>query len=388
MNFDPPNIALLPSGFVDLMPEDAEKEARAINSLMEIFEGYGYRRIKPPLLEFEDSLLAKGPGEALARDTFRLMDPVSHRMMGLRADITPQIARIVCTRLPREEGAMRLTYANDVLRTSAGQMRSSRQFTQVGCEIIRDDSAQSYAEALMLVILGLKALGLEDISIDLTIPRTLDLLIEALALSPEREQELRDKVGKRDRDGVLEMQEKGLEPVLELLLHSGDASAAIQKAGALSLPSVTGYLLNKLKQVCDLLKSNLEDLGIENVNLTFDPFETKGFEYQDGIAFTVFSKSIRGELGRGGYYDVRFGAMDESASEKAIGFTLYMDTIRPGVKFASDHKCIGVGRDVSWAEMEDLRGQGYRLMLVDDVKNAPPLCSFVYQNGKIEKSKS
>ena len=90
--------ALLPAGLRDLLPPEAETEAAAVETLMDLFAAHGYQRVKPPLLEFEDSLFA-GSGQAVADQTFRLMDPVSHRMMGLRADTTPQVARIATTRL-------------------------------------------------------------------------------------------------------------------------------------------------------------------------------------------------------------------------------------------------------------------------------------------------
>lgn len=383
MKHDNPNIALLPTGFVDLMPEEAETEARAITLLMQLFEGYGYRRIKPPLLEFEDSLLAPGPGASLAQDTFRLMDPVSHRMMGLRSDITPQIARIVCTRLPKAVTPIRLTYANDVLRTRSGQMRTSRQFTQVGCEIIRDDSAGSYVEALMLVVLGLKELGLEGISIDLSIPRTLDALIAEMKLDAGDESALRDAVSKRDADGIRAMNDKSFDVITEIMQNAGEAEAAIAKAKKAKLPKQIVAELEKLEAINNQITQNLSDLGINDVSFTFDAFETKGFDYQSGIAFTVFSKNIRGELGRGGYYDVHFG--NASQSEKAIGFTLYMDTIRPGVKHEGRDKMVAVPQDLGWDKIEDLRKDGFQILRVSDIANAPAICAYIYKNNKPEK---
>lgn len=383
MKHDNLNIALLPTGFVDLMPEEAETEARAITSLMQLFEGYGYRRIKPPLLEFEDSLLAPGPGASLAQDTFRLMDPVSHRMMGLRSDITPQIARIVCTRLPKAVTPIRLTYANDVLRTRSGQMRTSRQFTQVGCEIIRDDSAGSYVEALMLVVLGLKELGLEGISIDLSIPRTLDALIAEMKLDADTESALRDAVSKRDADGIRAMKNKSFDVITDIMQNAGEAEAAIAKAKKAKLPKQIMAELEKLEAINNQIAQNLSDLGINDVSFTFDAFETKGFDYQSGIAFTVFSKNIRGELGRGGYYDVHFG--NASQSEKAIGFTLYMDTIRPGVKYEGRDKMVAVPQDLGWDKIEDLRRSGFQICRVSDIANAPAICAYIYKNNKPEK---
>src|SRR5689334_12708522 len=136
MTEDLPNHpALLPAGLRDLLPSEAETEAAAVDALMEVFAAHRYERVKPPLLEFEDSLLA-GSGAAVAEQTFRLMDPVSQRMMGLRADTTPQVARIAATRLGLEVRPLRLCYAGQVLRVRGSQLAPERQMAQAGIELI------------------------------------------------------------------------------------------------------------------------------------------------------------------------------------------------------------------------------------------------------------
>ena len=106
--------ALLPAGLRDVLPPDAGFEAGVVEHLLGSLAGHGYERVKPPLVEFEESLLA-GAGAAMAGATFRLMDPASQRMMGVRADITPQIARIAATRLAGAPRPLRLSYAGEVL---------------------------------------------------------------------------------------------------------------------------------------------------------------------------------------------------------------------------------------------------------------------------------
>ena len=133
----PNNRALLPAGLRDQLPPDAETEASAVEALMEVFAGHGYQRVKPPLLEFEDSLLA-GSGAAVRR-TFRLMDPVSRRLMGLRADTTPQVARIATTRLAHAPRPLRLSYAGQCLRVRGTQLAPDRQIAQAGIEMIGCD---------------------------------------------------------------------------------------------------------------------------------------------------------------------------------------------------------------------------------------------------------
>src|SRR3546814_3943443 len=107
---DPVNKALLPDGLRDGLPPDAAHEAEVVNRLLAGFAARGYERVEPPLVEFEDSLL-DGAGDAISLATFRLMDPVSQRMMGVRADITPPVARIAGSRLKNAPRALRLGYA-------------------------------------------------------------------------------------------------------------------------------------------------------------------------------------------------------------------------------------------------------------------------------------
>jgi ATP phosphoribosyltransferase regulatory subunit len=390
------HLGLLPAGFMDLMPEDAEKEAYAITRLMAIFAGYGYRRIKPPLVEFEDSLLAPGPGAALAPDTFRMMDPVSHRMLGLRADITPQIARIVCTRLPKDVTPIRLTYANDVLRSRAGQLRTARQFCQVGCEIIRDDSVESYLELCVLMALGLKALGIQDITLDFTIPRALDEILDAAKLEAHTQRAVKKSIASRNRDDVAAMGDlpEGLrETLIAILDNSGAAQKILPLLKSLNLPPAIAAEVEKLGVLIEKFTTALSDMGIKDVSLTCDPFEVKGFEYQGGIGFTLFSKHIRGELGRGGFYEVSFGSQAKMSAprggvkEKAIGFTFYMDTIRAAVMLSEETRVLAVSRDVSWPECQKLRAQGWTIIRTDAVvsKFDPQGCTHIYINGKIEE---
>src|ERR1700687_4502673 len=107
---DMPHPALLPAGIYDLLPPEAQIEAAVTARLMGVLDDYGYERVKPPLVEFEKTLLS-GAGTAMANDTFRTMDPISHRMIGVRADMTPQVARIAATRLSHWPRALRLRYA-------------------------------------------------------------------------------------------------------------------------------------------------------------------------------------------------------------------------------------------------------------------------------------
>ena len=132
---DAPHPALLPAGLYDLLPPEAEIEAALAAQLMAVLAAHDYERVKPPLVEFEETLLS-GAGSAMASDTFRTMDPISHRMIGVRADMTPQVARIAATRLSHRPRPLRLSYAGQVLRVKGSQMQPERQVGQAGAELI------------------------------------------------------------------------------------------------------------------------------------------------------------------------------------------------------------------------------------------------------------
>jgi len=139
--------ALLPAGMHDLLPPEAEIEAGVVAQLMATLAAHGYERVKPPLVEFEETLFS-GAGAAMANSTFRMMDPVSHRMIGVRADVTPQIARIAATRLGGAPRPLRLSYAGQVLRVRGSEIRPERQIGQVGGELIGAAGPAADVEAI------------------------------------------------------------------------------------------------------------------------------------------------------------------------------------------------------------------------------------------------
>ncbi len=353
------NTTLLPHGFEDILPPDAEQEARAIHHLMECFYGFGYDRVKPPLLEFEDSLFAPGPGEALLNNTFRVMDPVSHKMMGLRADITAQIARISSSRLKAQPRPLRLAYANDVLRTQASQHRTLRQFCQVGCEIIGDADIGSDIEACVVSIIGLKKLGVKDITVDLVFPSIVRKILENLNLEAQNQKHIEDALEKRDLSAIKNLPTEVFDVLKALMEASGVAGDAMKALKAIKSDFISSDDIQHLAEFYEGVQAAIHDLGYDDVSLTIDALENKLFAYHNGVAFTVFAKNARGELGCGGRYEVT-GAQIDSA-EHATGFTLYMDTVRQVMPECEAPQIRNVGMSESWAKVLEMQEQGYRV---------------------------
>jgi ATP phosphoribosyltransferase regulatory subunit len=351
--------ALLPNGFVDVLAPAANVEAIAISKLMEKFIAFGYQRIKPPLEEFESSLIPdNGQGDALANQTFRVMDPVSHRMMGIRSDITPQIARIATSRLQNEARPLRLTYANDVLRTCGNQQRTERQFCQVGCEIIGSSDIQSDIEAVVVAMSGLKALAVKDLSIDLAVPRLIDHVLDHVGVDDADRLSIKEATAKKDMRTVCDVNEKVGEILQALFDMSGDAADCITRLKSSDVATIASDLVQALSLVVDGLTQAITDLGYEDVNVTIDPLEFAGFDYQNGVAFTLFSPHVRGEMGRGGRYHVK-SVSDRAVKEDAVGFTLYMDTVRTAMPEIKDGETTTVSSSMSWSDIEKKQKQGF-----------------------------
>ncbi len=339
--------ALLPNGLGDLLSPQAAREAALIETFMGVFARFGYLRVKPPLVEFEDSLFADGPGQALARNTFRLMDPVSQRMMGVRADTTPQIARIAGSRLAREDRPLRLSYAADVLRVTGTQLRPERQFCQVGCELIGADTVRDDAEAILVALLALSKSGIEFLSADLTVPTLLAHLYAEMDTSDDVRECIAAHIDKRDGEALSRMPDKTAQTIAQIMALSGDAKTMLSSLQTLVLPGKAGADIERLAAVVTDLRTALDVYGLQNIALTLDPLETRGFEYQTGVSFTLFAKGARGELGRGGRYDAN--------GESATGFTFYMDSVLRAAPEKIEAGIKLVPADASWETIKTLQ---------------------------------
>jgi ATP phosphoribosyltransferase regulatory subunit len=310
----PPSPALLPPGLRDALPPEAEHEAALVASLMETFALHGYRRVKPPLLEFEDGLLA-GTGAATAEQTFRLMDPASHRMMGLRADITPQVARIATTRLAAAPRPLRLCYAGQCLRVRATQLAPDRQLAQAGIELIGADVPAADAEMVLVGAEALAAVGLERLSYDLTLPPLVPALMEAAGVPQAERGPLARALDRKDAAAVA-AHGGPLAAMLErLLLAAGPADRALAALAEASLPPAAAVLAERLAASVAAIRARAPAL-----KLTVDPVEFRGFRYHTGISLTVYAPGRHEELGSGGRYLC-------GEAEPATGLTLYPDAI-------------------------------------------------------------
>ncbi len=376
--------ALLPAGMCDGLPSDAEIEAEATERLVACFAARGYDRVKPPLIEFEESLLT-GSGAAMSAQTFRIMDPVSQRMMGVRADMTLQVARIATTRLKSAERPLRLCYAGQVLRVRGTQMRPERQFGQVGSELIGSDSPQADAEVILMAVEALVELGIENLSIDLALPTLAPAIIAERGMDDETAARLKAALDRKDEAAVNELSrhlgEEAVAPFAALLGATGLAEPALAALNRLDLPESAARERRSLALVIEKIRAAAPDL-----KLTVDPVESRGLEYHTGVTFTVFAGGVRGELGRGG----RYLAGGDRDGEPAVGMSLFMDSVLRAVPPVPAGRRLYLPTETQPDEARRLRAEGWNTLDglsegADAAAEATRLgCSHYLSDGRIE----
>ena len=333
--------ALLPAGITDGLPPDAEDEAAVLEQVMKTLAAHGYDRVKPPLIEFEESLFG-GLGKAVMHQTFRLLDPESQRMMGLRADMTPQVARIASSRLSKASRPLRLSYAGQVIRVKGSQLRAERQFTQVGAEIIGSANPAADAETICLAAEALIALGINGLSVDLGMPSLVATVCADINPTDEQFLLLRAALDRKDTATVqalaADIGEEAAAMLLALMNASGPVDSALKNLSKIDLPPTAAAFRSEFKKIIATIMTRSPDLS-----LTIDTVENRGFEYHTGITYTLFARGVRGELGRGGRYPAPAG----DGTEPATGFSLFMDTVlrARGRKAGPDRLFVPYGTD-------------------------------------------
>ena len=368
---DTPNPALLPSGLRDLLPPEADVEAASVARIMATFAAHGYERVKPPLLEFETGLLA-GTGAATGEHTFRLMDPETQRMVGLRADITPQIARIAATRLGQEPRPLRLCYAGQCLVVRGTQMAPDRQVAQTGIELIGPDLPEADAEIVVVGADALAVLGLGGASFDLTMPTLAPSLLDAMGAQGPVRHRLLHALDRKDVAAVADLAGPHARTLTALMNAAGPAGPALEAIAGIVLPTEAAAICARLAAVVRAVQARAPAL-----RLTLDPIEFRGFRYHTGVGLTIYAPGQHEELGRGGRYLCGNG-------EPATGITLYPDALlRAAAPLPGPVRVF-----VPWGEDGAvLRNGGYAAVSALTPSDAPELearrlrCTHILHNG-------
>ncbi|HEX7466160.1 MAG TPA: ATP phosphoribosyltransferase regulatory subunit, partial [Usitatibacter sp.] len=299
---------LLPEHIVDVLPAEARAIERLRRGILDLFESHGYELVAPPLLEYVESLLS-GTGRDLDLVTFKLVDQLSGRMMGVRADHTPQVARIDSHLLNRQ-GVARLCYCGSVLHTVPAGMTKMREPIQIGAELYGHSGLEADLEIVQLLIAALKKAGIARIHLDLGHPSIYRALTEKSGLNAEDSEALFHAVQQKDAPAAREL---GGEAVAALTALNGGRDVIARARKSLpSLPAV-GVALNALERLA-------AQCAAPGVEISVDLAELGGFNYESGLVFAAFTPGSPDAIARGGRYD-EVGA-SFGRSRPATGFTM------------------------------------------------------------------
>ena len=308
---------LLPEHIDDLLPDEAARVERLRRVLLDHFAERGYALVQPPMVEHIESL-ATGSGRDLELQTFRMVDPLSGRMLGLRADITPQIARIDA-HLLNEAGVTRLCYAGSVLRTRAPVAGSARELIQVGAELFGEPRIAGDQEVIALILSALSAASVRKLHLDLGHVAVYRALANGAGIGNNGDDsEMFDALRGKDVPAVEALTARlpaaWRDALRALPLLYGPAGEVIDRARreVPDIPAIANALA-ALGALADAAASQVEALHIDLADLS-------GYHYQNGASFCVFTAGEPGAIGNGGRYDGigrTFGR-----ARPATGFTL------------------------------------------------------------------
>ena len=368
---------LLPEGFRDSLPDMAGKEYLISSSFLNLMKKNGYLLIKPPLLEFERSLFFLTP-EKDNIDSFRLLDPVSQKMMGIRPDITLQVARLACGSLDESPRPLRLCYSGEILKAYNNGLNLSRQITQIGSEIIGIGDNFCEKELIDLIIEILKKLKIKKFFINFTMPTLIQSLSKDFNLTRDELDFVKEKYQNKNHKGI-EKISKNLEEISkELLSIVGLVEANIKKLKKINFPKLTQIEINNFIKVIDKIRKKFP-----NLNLYMDPLEIDGSDYHTGLAFKVFSENLK-ELFTGGNYKV--------FKENCIGFSGYVENlVKESLLRVDNMKKIFVNEDLSDNLKKNLQKKGFivikaiKKLNINQIKRNAKIhrCEFYLDKNKI-----
>ena len=293
---------ILPDGVEEILPDQAWNIENLRRQLLDNYRQAGYDLIIPPLVEFTDSLFT-GVGADLDLLTFKMVDQISGRTLGLRSDMSPQAARIAAHSLANE-GVNRLCYAGSTLKTLPSGPESSRAPLQVGAEIFGDASASADEEILLLMLDSLKLAGIEEITLDLGHVGIFAWLAERISEQGEETEELFDLIqGKRIPEikswiGNSNISANLKELVLELPGLAGDLTLLDRARDMFSYSESVIEIIDQLHSLgAAVLKAN------PKVNLFLDLAEVRGSNYHSGLVFAAYAEGYGASIANGGRYD-------------------------------------------------------------------------------------
>ncbi len=317
---------LLPESLADILPAEARRIEELRRKLLDLYRVYGFELVMPPLVEYLESLLT-GHGHDLSLRTNKLVDQLSGRTLGVRADMTPQVARIDAHLLNRE-GVTRLCYCGSVLHTRPMGLLSGRELLQIGAEIFGHAGVEADIQIIELALESMRLAGVERPWLDLNHPGVLRAIVEADPALAEISEDVADLLATKDISGLQALADTQPD------LRPGSVQALVDLAGLYGGRET----VQKAREVLPRLpavQQALDDLDrmagfLADYEVGFDLADVRaGYGYHSGIVFAIYADGWHDALVRGGRYDgvgVAFGR-----SRPATGFSLDLRALSGGL---------------------------------------------------------
>ena len=321
---------LLPEGISELLPEQAAQLESLRSDLLKTFACWGYQLVIPPFVDYLDSLLT-GSGHDLDLQTFKLTDQLSGEMLGVRADMTPQVARIDAHNL-KHEWPTRLCYVGTTLQTLGDALEKTRSPMQIGAELYGHAGIESDYEVIQLMLEMLAITGVQNVHLDMGHVGIYRALVEEAGLNPQQEAELFDVLQRKARTELAELVDQfGIAKPFIAIFNAlpklnGDVEILAKAAALLDIGNdAIQTALRELQIISTKLQRDYPSLTV-----SFDLAELRGYHYHTGMVFAAFVPSMGKEIARGGRYD-NIGAVFGRA--------------RPATGFSADLKVLATLQD-------------------------------------------
>lgn len=355
---------LLPEGVEEMLPVQAARLEQLRREILDVFDGWGYDLVIPPMIEFLESLLT-GTGHDLDLQTFKITDQLTGRMMGVRADITPQVARIDAHRL-KEDHPTRLCYVGPVLQTNPKGLSASRNPLLIGAELYGHTGLESDVEIICLMLEVLKGVGLESAYVDLGHTGIYKGLVEQVGLTADQEQILFDILQRKalpeltDRIAEWGLPEKNARMLSGLCELNGEVDTL--ETASKVLADANDDVLTALSDISKIVEQ--VQIRIPNANLHIDLAELRGFHYHTGVMFAAYLPGHGQALARGGRYDDIGGVFGRA--RPATGFSTDLKTLvnTSTIETVKKESILAPWLDDSDLadKVEELRQQGHRVV--------------------------
>ena len=355
---------LLPDGVEEILPAQAQSVEKLRRQLLDLYRSWGYELVIPPLLEYTESLLS-GVGHDLELLTLKVTDQVSGRMMGLRADMTPQAARMDAHSY-RQQGCSRLCYADHVLHARPKTPLAIRTPLQAGVELFGEAGLEADIEVISLLLASLSSAEVDKLTLDVGHVGIYEALTETLALSEQQENQLFDLLQIKDQFEIQQWLNANIDDVdvrqwlSDLSTLSGNQST-LERAQTLlaNAPAEVQAALDELIVVANVIAERYPD-----VNCYFDLSELRGYHYHTGIVFAAYVEGYGDAIANGGRYDHIGEAFGRARPATGFGLNLTsLISVLPQMnELMSGIYAPAASAPEQWQAIQELREQGERVV--------------------------